>query len=154
MPKMTHIIQEPTPNTRSRLKEIKFYLIINAIIGEGQTGMLKHDLLELLVKESGVKLDVIMRAANAILHRAYAPDKTELVIGCRHMGMSVLQTIATIETSNPTYYRLLETYIKDGEYELMPRLDKAYRGSIEIFTTAVSNLLNPFHSFLKWLPND
>lgn len=126
-----------------RILEIKYYLVIAKLNKQKQ--IMEYDMqamLEALYIVARLPVTQMNIITNSILTPRNKPQKWEIVLFTRQVGIPVRRVQKLFGISNPTYYRNLEK-IKDKPqwYKMTPKFTNEIHALMERFLTSTNKLL-------------
>lgn len=131
---MKYQLWEPKQITLKRVKEVQFYMFLQAFLFK-----YNHDnqyiigLIEDLALLYDCKPHIITTMISHFKSPAYAPDKKEIVVSSFLLGIPVRGVRRITKTGTDTYYRYLKEYINEGQPDLQPRLSEEYQKELDKF---------------------
>lgn len=129
-------LYEPSKDTIERLKEIQFYMFIEAfILKYNHDNQYLLEMVESLASLFDCKPQNITMAIDLMRSPIYKPDKKEIVVGAFLLDIPIRKTSKIARIGNDTYYRYLQQYINEGQPDLEPRFSKNYRDELFKFLT-------------------
>jgi len=127
-------LYEPTQRTLKRIKEVQFYMFMQAFLYK-----YNHDnqyiigLIEDLSLLYDCKPHIITTMISHFKSPAYAPDKEEIVVSAFMLGIPVRGVTKITQIGTDTYYRYLKQYINNKQPPLEPRLSEEYEKELDKF---------------------
>lgn len=133
---MKYQLFEPQKITLKRVREVQFYLFLQAFLFK-----YNHDnqyiigLIEELALLYDCKPHIITTMISHFKSPAYAPDREEIVVSAFLLGIPVRGVTKITSIGTDTYYRYLKNYINKGQPPLQPLLSEEYEVELEKFLT-------------------
>ena len=141
------IVKHATYNTKQRMKEIQFHMIIRHLqLFHKRSLRLAKDfeyyldnIIENFCLMHDIKISVIAYAKSRVHHTHYKPDRVEVALATKYLEMPVRIATTLGKVSNRKMYEALEKYItEEGSYELLPKYDPEVILELEKFNKAYS----------------
>lgn len=128
MPTYKYELKPPTPTSLERIKEVQFYLFLKGFLYKyGRENRYMYSLIEILAGLYDCRPDTITLLVDSFKTPGYAPTNTELAVAGFHLGIPVRNLQNLLGMASKTYYRHLNQYLDEGQYDLEPRLSEPYR---------------------------
>jgi len=133
----TFILKDPAESTKKRMWEVQFYLNMLELTGGTVNDYYVDNIVENIMLKAGAKVSVLNVAYSELSGRVNRPSPLELIMANHYLDIPVRSITAVTHTANRTLYNALETYIKNGDYDLHPKLDENTLLEIKKFNESI-----------------
>jgi len=134
MYKVKYELSPPTLRTQLRMVEIKFFLMNKSIL-EISDFIQMNGFIEAIAKLFNLSVTELNIATNMLRRASGRPDRREMIIALRLMGMSYAKIRGLIGCDMRTITKYIKQYLEDEEPELLPRLQNKVHPSLIKYMT-------------------
>ena len=148
------IMQKPSYNTKQRIKEVIFWLIIKQIKSENSTSLYIDNVIENLALLYNCKVTNINYAIANLEYIVNRPNPVELGLANKYADVQIRTICKVAKVANKTIYNALEDYVNEGSPELVPRLSDTVLIDIEKFIKGMSVTFEKISHMVKVTQRD
>ena len=143
------IMKTPTYNTKQRMKEVQFWLIIQQIKERYSTSIYIENVIENLSLLFGCKVTNINYAIANLDYLINKPKPLELGLLNKYADAQIRTICKVGRVANKTIYNALEDYVEEGSPELVPRLSDTVLIDIEKFIKGMDTVFGKISHLVK-----
>lgn len=141
---MKNIIKPLSVVEKERLIEIEFYLFITRLLETYNKSVLSLDVIESLAQLFNCNVTFLKKLAQEIHGNTsiIIPSKQELIITMYRTNTSVRNIRARFNVHPQTVYKYLDEYVRNGQFEYVPKLDEEDLAILKSFMIQLKQLLD------------
>lgn len=140
---MKNIIKPLSVVEEERLIEIEFYLFVTHLLETYNRSILSIDVIESLAQLFNCNITFLKKLTQEIYNKTSViiPSRQELIITMYRTNVSARKIRSQFNIHPQTMYRYLNEYVREGQFEYVPRLEEEELVILKSFMVQLKQLL-------------